>query len=112
MAIPTWLAEDTWDTAADTPDPARLDRAADAVGALAHAVRLEILAALGREGPSSYSALKAATTVTDNGQFNYHLRRLDGFVRERDGTYELTDAGDRVRELVLRDGPFADVSNE
>jgi hypothetical protein len=112
MAIPTWLADDTWGEPTDRPDPASLDRTADAVGALAHAVRLEFVTALAREGPSSHSDLEAATAVADNGQFNYHLRRLDGFVRERNGAYELTDAGDRVHERLLRDGPFADISDE
>lgn len=111
MAIPSWFADDGWARATDRHSVEELERTADAVTALAHTTRLEILTVLAREGPATYSDLKAAITVADNGQFNYHLRQLDGFVVERDGTYALTDAGERVRELVLEDGFVADLSD-
>lgn len=50
----------------------------------------------------SYSGLKAAVDVDDNGRFNYHLSRLvPHFVRRTDDGYRLSGAGHRIARTVL-----------
>ncbi|WP_246983571.1 winged helix-turn-helix domain-containing protein [Halorientalis marina] len=111
MAIPTWLADDGWGTAEAEPTPAQLDRVADTVAALSHGARLDILATLDRTEPASYSDLRADTDVDDNGQFNYHLRQLDGLVADGPDGYTLTDRGERVLELVFEEARLGDPSD-
>jgi hypothetical protein len=98
-------------------DEGRTSVAADTFSLLANEHRMSIvraLAAPGEDGhdpagltdrqvyiadtvgpPSkSYSELKAATDIRDNGQFNYHLNELLGtFVRKDDDRYRLTWLG-------------------
>lgn len=65
---------------------------------LASDERIEILQALGEtpETTQSFSELYDRVSVSDSGNFNYHLNKLRGsFVRKSDG-YELTHAGERV----------------
>jgi len=103
MAIPDWTWGDAsaTDTLARRPSPPSsspsppVDPLAETLSTLSHPVRLEILFALVRaDGALDYSSLRAATSVEDKGQFNYHLRRLRGrFVADRDGGYAPTPAG-------------------
>jgi len=111
MAIPTWIADDGWGTTEEGPTAEQLDRVADTVAVLSHTARLEILAALDRTGPATYSDLRAETGVDDNGQFNYHLRQLDGLVADGTDGYTLTDRGERVLELVLEEAAVAEPSD-
>ncbi|ADB59474.1 putative transcriptional regulator [Haloterrigena turkmenica DSM 5511] len=112
MAIPTW----TWGerTGAQTPagpdggeatgdreTAADLSRTADEFELLASPIRLEILSALAdRETPLRYTDLRAATSIDDNGKLNYHLRRLEAVVSNRDEGYELTPRGRRLVERL------------
>lgn len=95
MGIPCWSTPDGCGEEGGL-DPGDVERAADSLATLASPVRLSVLAALDREGPLSYTALRAAAGVEDKGRFNYHLRRLDGLVAAEDGTYRLSERGERV----------------
>jgi len=70
----------------------------DVFGLLSNELRVEILKTLG-ESPDtglSFSDLYEEVTVSDSGNFNYHLDKLCGtFVRKED-TYELTYAGKQI----------------
>lgn len=77
----------------EDPDPA------DIFAPLSNPTRVEILQALGSaysESPTEprveYSDLKDQVGIRDNGNFNYHLRELWGFVKKRHG-YMLTRSG-------------------
>jgi citrate synthase len=116
MAIPDW----TWGDAADAPTgqssppsatPSQsIDPLAETLATLSHPVRLEILFALARaDGLLDYSSLRAATSVEDNGQFNYHLRQLRGrFVADRNDGYAPTPAGRSVVRTLLDDASLRD----
>jgi citrate synthase len=111
MAIPAWV----WphDDGDERDEPARADDwlaasdvedATDVFETLSNRTRLEILGSLyGRSGPLSYTALRDSTSIEDNGKFNYHLRRLEGFVRGRDGAYALTARGEALARTVHAD---------
>jgi hypothetical protein len=52
----------------------------------------------------SYSTLREAASINDNGNFNYHLDRLrDRFVEKVDGGYRLTFAGFEVAKSLRAD---------
>jgi len=109
MAIPTW----TWSDAPvpeAPPSTAAVDPVAETLSVLANPHRLEILLALVRaDGPLAYSSLRAATSVADKGQFNYHLRQLRGrFVADGDDGYAPTPAGRAAVRTVLTDARLHD----
>ena len=77
---------------------------ADAFGALADPMRVDILRALwDAEGnEATFSELREAVGVADSGQFNYHLDKLtDRFVSKTDDGYRLTVAGSSVVGSLL-----------
>ncbi len=71
---------------------------AEAFGKLSHPVRVEILQTLATlETPCSFGELRSASSIDDPGQFNYHIRTLDGtFVNNTDEGYALSVAGHRL----------------
>lgn len=75
----------------------------DAFAVLGNETRIDILQALGDTNqPLSFSALRDRVGVSDSGQFNYHLGKLEGhFVQKTDEGYTLRHAGHRIREAVL-----------
>ncbi len=80
-------------------------------GAIDHPVRVGIVDELaGRpdDVPASFTALRDAVDVRDNGRFNYHLDQLLGHLVGRDGAgYRLTPTGEEVARL-LRTGHLTD----
>lgn len=74
-------------------------------------VRLEILQSLSEaEGPLSFTALRETVGPADSGQFNYHLRKLEGlFVLKTVDGYVLRQAGGRIIETI-RSGALTDDS--
>jgi len=77
---------------------------ADAFGALADPMRVEILRALwdAEDNEATFSELREAVGVSDSGRFNYHLRKLtDRFVSKTDDGYRLTVAGSSVVGSLL-----------
>ena len=73
----------------------------EAFSILGNETRVAILQALWEsEGPMSFSELRNAVGV-DKGNFNYHLGELSHFVRQRDETYELREAGKQVLRAVI-----------
>lgn len=104
MAIPDW----TWGSDDGSPGVAGgAETLADVTAnfeVLAEETRLEILTALADDDPRSYTDLQDATSVTDNGRFNYHLRQLQPtFVRNADDGYVLSEYGRVVVRTVLPD---------
>ncbi|WP_049923211.1 winged helix-turn-helix domain-containing protein [Halopiger djelfimassiliensis] len=99
-----------------TDDRTAFERPADPFKALGNGTRLEILRALyerGRQSPTgggslSYSELRDAVGIEDKGNFNYHLRQLDGRFVDRapnggedDGNgYRLTFAGFEIAKVI------------
>jgi hypothetical protein len=77
--------------------------AAEALDVVGDEVRLGVLRALvERDGPQSFSALRAAVGVADSGRFNYHLQQLVGrFVEKREDGYALRYPGAKVAHAVL-----------
>ncbi|WP_327050759.1 ArsR/SmtB family transcription factor [Halomicrococcus gelatinilyticus] len=103
MAIPHWLWPHEEQDGATTPEPADLARASTTFEALSDENRLGILTALADSAePLSYTDLRAASPVDDNGKLNYHLRRLDddGLLVRQDGAYALSDRGATLVETV------------
>lgn len=82
-----------------------------AFGVLGNETRIQILHTLGEaDDPLTFSALQDRVGVSDSGQFNYHLDKLDGaFVGQTDEGYSLLQSGRRVIEGiysgVLTDDP-------
>jgi len=74
-----------------------VEATADAFGALADPVRVEILSALWEAEASAvqYSALLSSVGVEDSGRFNYHLSKLTdhNFVAKTGDGYRLRPAG-------------------
>ena len=94
-------------------DRTTFERPEDPFKALGNETRLEILRVLyqrmqetgsGPHGATlSYSELREAVGVEDKGNFNYHLRQLDGqFVDGADGDdgYRLTFAGFEIAKVI------------
>jgi hypothetical protein len=82
-----------------------IERAADALGEIAHPDRLDILLALKSNyyHGLSYSELLEATNFENSGRFDYHLKQLTGrFVKKEDNKYELRSAGNEIVLLVQR----------
>lgn len=75
----------------------------DAFAVLGNETRMEILRTLGRaEKPQSFSELREQVGVSDSGQFNYHLDKLEGhFIMKTDEKYALQPPGQRVIEAVF-----------
>ncbi|MFB6361156.1 MAG: ArsR/SmtB family transcription factor [Halobacteriales archaeon] len=75
----------------------------DAFAVLGNETRMEILRTLARtESPQSFSELREQVGVSDSGQFNYHLDKLDGhFISKSDEQYSLQPPGQRVIEAVF-----------
>lgn len=84
----------------------------EAFDLVAHETRFRTLEVLADAAePVAFSVLRERVSVDDPGQFNYHLRKLDGrFVTKQEGDgdaadgYELTAAGRRVFGAVLSGG--------
>jgi len=77
---------------------------AEAFGALADPMRVDILRALwDAEGnEATFTELRDQVGVSDSGRFNYHLRQLtDRFVSKTDDGYRLTVAGSSVVGSLL-----------
>lgn len=79
---------------------------AEAFERVAHEARLAIIRSLDEaEGPLSFAELRKRSGIEDPGQFNYHLRKLDGrFVKKREPGYSLAPAGKRIVGAVLSGG--------
>ena len=87
----------------------------EAFGVLGNEIRLEIVRVLWQTGAThrfddvtdtaetiSFSALRRAVDVDDNGRFNYHLSELvPEFVRRTDDGYRLSGAGKRIARTVI-----------
>ena len=87
----------------------------EAFRVLGNETRLEILRVLWNAGAHheyddvedtartiSFSALRRAVDIRDNGKFNYHLGKLvPHFVRQTDGGYRLSGAGKQVARAVI-----------
>ncbi|WP_267161848.1 winged helix-turn-helix domain-containing protein [Halovenus salina] len=68
---------------------------------LGNETRVDIVRRLHAEGPSSFSALFDGSDSNSSAGFAYHLRELDGFVRQReDERWELTGAGQAAARAV------------
>ncbi len=77
---------------------------AEAFGALADPMRVDILRALwdAEDNEATFTELRDRVGVSDSGRFNYHLRKLtDRFVSKTDGGYRLTVAGSSVVGSLL-----------
>ena len=83
-------------------ETSEIESATSVFEVLSNTNRLEILSSLhGQSDPISYTELRESTSVDDKGQFNYHLRQLEQFVRNQDGKYTLTEHGEELTQLVL-----------
>lgn len=80
-----------------------VSEAADLFSLLGDQARLEIVTVLQQtdRDSCSFSALHESVSLTDSGQFNYHLSKLvPRFVSKTDEGYRLTSAGRRVARAV------------
>lgn len=75
----------------------------DAFSGLGNGTRMEILRILAEaDSPLPFSELYDRGSVTDSGNFTYHLDKLVGhFVEETEDGYELRRAGERIVEAVV-----------
>lgn len=75
----------------------------EAFAVLGNETRMAILQTLAEaDGALPFSELRERVGVSDSGQFNYHLGKLEGhFLNKVDGQYSLRQAGRRVIEAVL-----------
>lgn len=82
-----------------------LEPVSETLATLSEPARLEILLAVyDAHEPLSYSALMGATSITDKGRFNYHLRQLRGyFLDDGPDGYSLTDTGKTVVDAIVSD---------
>ncbi|MFX1565483.1 MAG: hydrogenase iron-sulfur subunit [Promethearchaeota archaeon] len=69
--------------------------------ALAHPLREQILRVLDAERLLSYKDLMNRLGLKKTGLFNYHLKKLEGFIEKRDGFYQLTTVGQNAIRLML-----------
>lgn len=85
------------------PQSPSLEPITETLDVLSEPSRLEILLALyDGDEPMAYSALLEATTISDKGRFNYHLRTLrEYFVSQSDEGYRLTEAGEQLVDAVV-----------
>lgn len=97
-----------------TDDRTALERPEDPFKALGNETRLEIIRVLydrmqdagGGFGGAAlpYSELREAVGIEDKGNFNYHLRQLDGqFVADEGDGYQLTFAGFEIAKVIAID---------
>lgn len=93
-----------------TPDPLTPDGGRspplspdEAFTVLGNETRMAILQTLlEADGPLSFSDLRVGVAMSDSGQFNYHLSKLDDhFIEKTNQGYVLRQAGRRVVEAVL-----------
>ncbi|WP_158237411.1 winged helix-turn-helix domain-containing protein [Halegenticoccus soli] len=111
MAIPTWVWPGSATASGRPFDQTKIGDVSEAFGVLSNPIRLEILNAIyERESPISYTDLRAATSIDDNGKLNYHLRQLNRYIVNENGQYTLSEQGRRVIEslVVTEDGVFFD----
>lgn len=82
----------------------------DAFAVLGNATRMNILQTLAdADGPMAFSELQKRSDVSDSGQFNYHLGKLEGhFIAATDGGYQLRQPGRWVVGAVLSGAVTAD----
>ncbi len=72
--------------------------------ALAHPLREHILRILDSERLISYKDLMEKLGLKKTGLFNYHLKKLEGFIEKRNGFYQLSAAGrNAIRLMVAKD---------
>ena len=69
--------------------------------ALAHPLREHILRILDAERLLSYKDLMEKVGVKKTGLFNYHLKKLEGFIEKRNGLYQLTATGRNTIRLMI-----------
>ncbi|MDO8056072.1 MAG: NAD(P)-binding protein, partial [Candidatus Hermodarchaeota archaeon] len=69
--------------------------------ALSHPLREQILRILDTERLLPYKDLMTRLGLKKTGLFNYHLKKLEGFIEKRDGLYQLTTAGQNAIRLML-----------
>lgn len=74
-----------------------------AFNALGNEIRTQILRTLGEaDKPLTFSELSDRVGHHDSGNFNYHLKKLEGhFIRKTDEGYRLSQAGRRIVEAVF-----------
>lgn len=111
MAIPSWLwpndrseqpSEGRLANPNEAPDTTEIKNATNTFEVLSNTTRLEVLATLySRTDPLTYTEIREATSVTDKGKFNYHLRRLDEFLSHQDGRYALNTHGCDLLQSVF-----------
>lgn len=78
---------------------------AEAFALVGDETRFAILEALAEADASvAFTELRERVGVRDSGQFNYHLRKLDGRFVAKDDGYRLTPAGRRLVGAVLSGG--------
>lgn len=80
-----------------------LEPISETLDVLSEPNRLEILLALyDSDEPLAYSTLLEATTISDKGRFNYHLRTLrEYFISQSEDGYRLTEVGERLVDAVV-----------
>lgn len=108
MAIPGWLWPDNSLRDRKIPpsreflEESEIESATSLFEVLSNTTRLEILSTLyNQSGPISYTELRNATSVSDKGKFNYHLRQLEQLVQNQDGEYTLSERGEELTQSVL-----------
>jgi heterodisulfide reductase subunit A-like polyferredoxin/coenzyme F420-reducing hydrogenase delta subunit len=69
--------------------------------ALAHPLREKILRILDAERLLPYKDLMNRLDLKKTGLFNYHLKKLEGFIEKREGLYQLTSTGQNAIRLLL-----------
>ncbi len=69
--------------------------------ALAHPLREKILRILDSERLLPYKDLMKRLGIKKTGLFNYHLKKLEGFIEKREGFYQLTTTGHNAIRLML-----------
>ncbi|MFX0170230.1 MAG: hydrogenase iron-sulfur subunit [Candidatus Hodarchaeota archaeon] len=72
--------------------------------ALAHPLREKILRILDAERLITYNDLMKRLGLKKTGLFNYHLKKLEGFIEKRNGLYQLSAAGgSAIRLMIAKD---------
>lgn len=72
----------------------------DVYGVLAHKIRLKLLEILYREGYVSYSDLKDKLGLETTGQLNFHLKKLDRYLKKDKKSYTLSEDGKLVMQIL------------
>lgn len=107
MAIPGWLWPDSsfrdrqTQPSSNFLEGSEIENATNLFEVLSNRIRLEILGTLySQSAPITYTDLRDATSVSDKGKFNYHLRQLDQLVQNQDGKYTLSERGEELIQSV------------